>query len=206
MPTATTNALVASLLGRTFTAAEQTRADQLITWAEAQISAHCRGLTFGETDDEEATIYGDGDSILWLPKFPVRAVASVAIGGTALDSSEYRFTQLGQLERIWSSIGSALIEPGQTGRWPDAGVAVVVTYSYGWASGNIPEEVQLVATDLAASRFVNPEKVSQESIGDRSVSFAGNAGANAGGISGFHESLLRDWCRHSAFSSRQRSS
>jgi len=203
MPTAATVTDVEDLLGRSLTS-DSARVGRLLDRAEGIVSGEFPGLTFGAVANEVVTVETDGDDYVVLPNYPVTAIASVTIAGTALPSTGYAFDVLGNVRRIGSSVDAITYAEGARVRWPDAGVAVVFTYSYGFASAATPDVISSVVAELAAARVANPEQVTQESMGDRSHSYATAAGAGDDLTEG-QRRRLRHWNRRRFASARMRS-
>ena len=202
MPTAATVTDVEDYLGRDLSA-DTARIERLITRAEGIVAGDMPGLTFG-AGTETVTLYGDADEVLWLPKYPVTAVTSVTIDGVALVAGDYTVGTLGNLRRLSSSISDPQLS-GTPGLWPDAGTAIVVTYDYGISSSACPPELSAVVTELVAGRVANPEQLTQESMGDRSHSYAAPAAAGAGdSLSAGQRNRLRHWRRFRFASARIR--
>lgn len=188
MTNRTTVADVEDLLDRTLP--NTARVARLITRAEGIVAADMPGLTFG-TGTEQVSLEGDGDDYLVLPRYPVNAVNSVTIAGTALTAPEYSFDNLGRVRRLYSA------------RWPDAGTIVVVSYDYGFGATSVDPAVASVVAELVAARVNNPEHVTQESIGDRSHAFAETSGAGDDLTAG-QRHRLRHWRRNRFASARVR--
>ena len=206
MPTAATRTDVEDLVGEDLTASAA-RVDRLIERAEAIVAGDMPGFTFGAVVDDEVTIDPDGDDLLVLPYYPVTSVSAITIDGAALAADAFTFDTLGNVRRrIGGSILAGVDDSGLTYRWPDRGVDVVVTYSYGIASASPPAEVTAVVAELAAGRIVNPSQVAQESLGDRSIAYGAVAdGANSDGLSKSQRHRLRHWRRNRFASARVRS-
>ena len=206
MPTAAQVSDVENLTGADYTSAT-TRVEALLERAERTVLADMPGFTLGEVDDATVTVEGSGDSVLVLPYYPVRSVASVTIAGTPLAADEFTVDRLGNLRRLYSGEGNPHTYDGYLRprcRWPDAGVDIVVVYSYGEAASATPGVVRDVVAELAAGRLVNPTQVAQKSLGDRSVAF-GAGGANADGLTSEQRHRLRHWRRNRVASARVRS-
>jgi len=200
MPNAVTTADIEDLLGYSLTASDA-RVTRLITRAEDIVAGDMPGFTFGEVDDATVTLDADGDELLLLPYYPVRSVASVSVGGTALVAGDWSVDDLGTLRRT-SSVSST--GDGALSRWPDRGTDIVVVYSYGAGATSTPGEVAAVVAELAAGRVANPTQAAQESLGDRSISF-GSSGATGDDLSAGQRRRLRHWRRHRFASARVRS-
>lgn len=203
MPTAATITDVEDLLG-TSLADDADRVGRLLDRAEAIVAGEMPGFTFGAVTDDVVTVEADGDDLLELPYYPVTGITAIAIDGVTLGTDDYTFNVLGYVRRRVTALGNPHDEAGLTYRWPDRGVDIVVTYSYGVASASPPAEVTAVVAELAAGRIVNPSQAAQESLGDRSISF-GSSGATGDGLSHDQRRRLRHWRRHRFASARVRS-
>lgn len=201
--TAATRADVEALLMRDLSAYD-TAITRLLELAEGTLAADMPGLTFGPASST-VTVEGDGDEVLVLPYYPVRAVTSVAIAGVELDADAYRCDVLGRLRRRYDGAANPHDDTGGLICWPDAGVDIVVTYDYGFVASAMPPEMTTVVAELVSRRVVNPTGASQQSIGDRSESFAGAAGVDGGALADAHRNLLRHWRRNRYASARVRS-
>lgn len=204
MATAATVTDVEDLLGRLPDGSED-RVERLLVRAEGIVAAELVGFTFGEVDDDEATLTSDGDDILTLPHYPVRAVTAVTVNGVALNAAEYDVNTLGQMRRVGPAYSNPHDDGGTYGRWPDRGAVIVVTYDVGYASAATPPELRAVVAELAAARITNPSQVAQESLGDRSISY-GSAGGASDQLSADQRRRLRHWRRNRVASARVRSS
>ena len=203
MPSSATITDVEDLLGEDLTASTD-RVNRLIERAEGIVAGELPGFVFGAVVDAEVTIDPDGDDFLELPFYPVTGITSVTVNGAALAATDYTFDTLGFVRRRVTSVADPSTDTGLTYRWPDRGVDIVVTYSYGVASATPPAEVVAVVAELAAGRIVNPSQAAQESLGDRSISF-GSGGATGDGLNDDQRRRLRHWRRHRFASARVRS-
>jgi len=205
MPTAATRTDVEDLVGEDLTASAD-RVDRLLERAEAIVAGDMPGFTFGPVVDGEVTIDPDGDDLLVLPYYPVTGITSITVDGVAIAADGYTFDTLGNVRRRLGGVIADADDSGLTYRWPDRGVDIVVTYSYGVASASPPAEVTAVVAELAAGRIVNPSQVAQESLGDRSIAYGAVAdGANSDGLSKSQRHRLRHWRRNRFASARVRS-
>jgi hypothetical protein len=196
MPSAATPTDVADLLGLDagIPADAVDRVERLLERAEQLIAADLPGFTFGETSGT-VEVYGDGDDYLLLPYYPARNVTACTIGGTTVDVDELVVDSLGRLRRL--SSGDAHVGTAGRYRWPDDGVAVVVTYDYGVGVSSCPPEVAAVAAELVAERYGNPDGVVQETLGDRSRMFSQSSQRGVTlELSAGHRHRLRHWRRN----------
>ncbi len=207
MPTAASIADVEVLLGVTTlsTASASARTERLLERAERTVLTELPGFTLGvEVDDDEATLEGDGETLLMLPNYPVRSVTSVTVDGVALPADSWTFNTLGELRRRAVGTGNPHTVAGGQHRWPDRGVDIVVVYSHGYAASATPGVIRDLVAELAAGRIVNPSQVAQESLGDRSVSHGSLESPNADGLNTSQLRRLRNWRRNRVASVRQR--
>jgi hypothetical protein len=201
MPTAATVTDVSDIVGRSL-AADTARVERLIVRAEGILAGDMPGLTFGAAA-ETVTLEADGDSYLTCPRYPVTGITSITINGSALAATDYTFDILGRIKRRSALITETAGGGGTRVNWPDAGVDIVVAYSYGFAASAVPPYMTGVVAELAAGRVINPEQRAQESLGDRSVSFASTAGSGDQLTAG-QRNLLRNWRRNRFASARIR--
>lgn len=157
---------LASYLGVTFTAEERSRADDLLEQASAAIQNYT-GQRLEYVEDDEVTLYAQGEGRLFLPELPVVEVSSVEVDGTALTSTQFSWETGGALSRGTTLWGSAATFPP---------VDVVVTYSHGYET--IPSDIRLACMQLAATGFRGTEGVSSESIGTYAVSYSDAEGTD----------------------------
>jgi hypothetical protein len=123
--------------------------------------ATCR--TIAEQDFTEATetiaLDGTGTDALLLPQLPVSSISSVTVSGTA--TTAYVLTDRGMLVK-------------QSGVWPRGRQNVVVKYKHGYRSTDVPDDVRMVALELAKRLVIQGPAVS-ETNGDVSVRYGLNA-------------------------------
>lgn len=180
------------------------RVERLITKAEQLVAAELPGFTFTPATGATATVYGDADDYILLPSYPVSAVTACTIAGTTVPLDELDVDVLGRLRRLSSSYPEHLADHGGRLRWPDDGVAIVVTYDVAAASAVAPEVLAIVC-ELVAGRYDNPSQVTQESMGDRSRSYAAAAASGYGAnLSPGQLRRLRNWRRTRVLASRVR--
>lgn len=209
MPTAASIADVETLIGVTTLSTDATasaRTEALIERAERTVLDDLPGFTLGAVDDDTVTVEGTGEAVLLLPYYPVRSVTSVTVDGVDLDVTEVTFDVLGNLRRRYTGVTNPHLYDGNTIRWPDRGVDIVVVYSYGYPASATPGAVRDVVAELAAGRIVNPMQVAQEGLGDRSISFGGADNPNGDGLNKQQRHRLRHWRRNRYGTTRVRSS
>jgi hypothetical protein len=114
--------------------------------------------TFGETN-ETVTLDGSGTDAMVLPGVPVSRVSSVTVAGTA--TTEFvADTRRGMLVK-------------QSGLWPRGRMNVVVRYTHGYRSTDVPDDVRMVALNLAGRLLVQgPKNAMAETNGDVQIRYA----------------------------------
>ena len=181
------------------------RVDRLIAKAEDAVAGELPGFTFGATSAGTVTVYGDGDDYLLLPYYPASNVTACTVGGTVVDVAELAVDSLGRLRRYSGDTNNPHRTEGARSRWPDDGVAVVVTYDYGVGSASAcPPEVAAVVVELVAVRYTNPDGIVQESLGDRSRMFSQSSSSAGLELSAGQLRRLRNWRRNRVASARMR--
>lgn len=143
---------VEAVLLRALTDTEQPHLDRLLEMASAKAERYC-GRRFARVEDDVITVGQLGDAEVYLPSPPVEAVTAVTLGGAALATSLYEWSEQGR-------IGSL------AGWWSGP---LTVTYTHGYAT--IPADVALGVATIVAERFSGPEP------GVRSETIAGFATA-----------------------------
>lgn len=94
-----------------------------------------------------------GQCKVWLPDYPVTAVASVTVAGVAVTD--------------YSRVGQILYRSGGFGdSYTDPPVALVVTYTHGLA--DVTPDIKAAILDTAASAYLNPGTTIREQIDDYS--------------------------------------
>lgn len=163
-----TNADLATRLGLTLTAPEQTRADALLSQASDMIRAQVRQQVTKVANDVWVTRGVWGNRLLF-PQRPPISVASITakfMNGTSttIDPITY-FIDRDELVRYdWPlsfTIGNGWLGPG----WE-----LTITYDHGYdpAANPVPYQLALcktVALEAVARVWVNPEAATQEMIG-----------------------------------------
>lgn len=114
------------------------------------------GQQIEEVAGDVIVLDGSGTTVLMLPEVPVSAVASVAIDGDALDTTEYEWSADGYVRRI-------------NGVWPANLRNIEVEYDHGYAT--IPTIVVSITAKLAARSLDTPLAVRQEAIGAYSATY-----------------------------------
>lgn len=131
-----------------------------------EVSAVCRtkaGQVFSLVEDDVITFDGPGTAKIILPEVPVVSVASVAdVNDEVLDTNDWMLdTRYGILYR-------------RGGRWTKGDQNFTVTYTHGYADGELPDDVRLVALSLA-QRIYLQGPVLFEIMGNHHVRYSGPA-------------------------------
>lgn len=164
-------------------------ANRALTEATAAIRNYTRQY-LELVEDEEITLDGHGGMRLFLPQLPVVSVSAVVEDDETLTANEdYKLGQYGILYRLGGY------------RWPREVQIVAVTYSHGYDP--LPDDIVAVATRAAARAYQSGLRasddegvlgVSSKSLGDYSVSFAGEQGGGQGeGVMGASAARLLLW-------------
>lgn len=133
---------------------DATRAQLLLDLASASV-AEAAGVPIAALDGDEVTLYGTGSPLLLLPAWPVTAVATVTVDGTAVTG----FT--------WNRAGELRYSGGWT-----RGADIVVTYSHGYAEAAVPTTIKSVTLEVAARGLMNPQRL-QSYTGDGTAAVFG---------------------------------
>jgi hypothetical protein len=180
-------------VSKTVPAGDLTRVNRLIAMVSARVVSYT-GQRFDEAS-ETITVY-PVDGIARLPQRPVTAVASVVKDGTLLDSSLYAWTANGYLRPVQSTDAAWLLET-----WPSC--QLVVTYTHGYAAGDLPADVSMVVAEIVAERWLagsqNAEGLVSESIDGYAAAW-GSSSSPASALSPDHKQVL-DAYRRSKFAS-----
>ena len=167
-----------ALLQVTVPAEKQTAATAAIVEARAAIQAYCE-QQIELVEDDELTLDSNGGTRLLLPELPVLAVSAVVEDDEVLTvDDDYKVGQYGILYRIGA-------------RWAVGVQNVMVTYSHGHET--IPQVIADVCARAAARRYQAGLRASEsdavpgvqaKSLGDFSVTFAGEGGGAGEGTLG----------------------
>lgn len=122
------------------------------------------GQVFTAVPQDSVTLDGTDTDALPLPERPVTTIRTVSVEGTAVD--DYTVNDNGILFR------GTVTGDGST--WPRGRQNVTVVYDHGYADGEVPASVRMVALGLASRLWVQGVAVS-ESIGQSSVTYGGPA-------------------------------
>lgn len=148
------------------TTEETAQAELLLDLAAGAVEDECGQAL--ELAPDTAVLDGTGTGRLILPRWPVTAVDTVTLleDGDVLEEgprADYTWSRSGVLHR-------------KCGRWPCEAQAIEVDYTAG--HDPIPKSVARIVLRLAADAWNNPLKVSAETLGDHSLTYASAAEAN----------------------------
>lgn len=107
--------------------------------------------------DEQITLPGSSEPVLFLPQRPVVGVSAVSISGTAL--TDYSLLSGGRLSRRLGWY------------WPSAYPSVTVTYTHGYFT--IPANIRAAALLVARRLYENPAGLRSETIGSYAYTVGG---------------------------------
>lgn len=136
----------------------------IATTAACDIVRDAAEQVFSEVAQDTVVLDGTDTDALPLPHLPVQTVRTVSVAGTAVD--DYTLNDNGILFR--GTVG------GCESTWPAGRQNVTVVYDHGYADGEIPASVRMIALGLASRIYVQGPAVS-ETIGQASVSYGGPA-------------------------------
>lgn len=176
-----------ALLGREFnTDAQRERAEAALRIATTRIQAEARQHFFLVEDDvvELHPQFGRAYEIS-LPERPVVAVGALTIDGSTIAS--YEVTRWG---RVRATVGDLLTPFPVANRDPRKPALVTVTYTHGYADGEIPQELQDICLVVATRLLANPEGFTQEGMGQYQASYGDAAGVT---LTQDEIRLLRRW-------------
>jgi hypothetical protein len=118
--------------------------------------------------NDVAVLDGNGRESILLPVWPTTAVAEVLLDDQALtEGSDYSWSEAGILRRLGWNI------------WPDRLRCLQVTYTHGWPTGEIPEDIQEAVLERAEAGFTIPVGVQSKAVGGQSVTFGAQAASGA---------------------------
>ena len=163
-PTALATATqLATLLQRSFTAAEAAAADLVLDIASETIRTFCH-QTLSLVEDDTLTVWADWRTELWLPERPVTELTSITVDGVLVDDSTYTWDQSGEVRfsPVWTSSGPTPWHRRQA----------VIVYSHGFDP--MRADLRGMCLELAKAAVVTPDAgggVTQEQIGNYSVTF-----------------------------------
>lgn len=167
MPLAT-QANVEALLLRALTANELIHFAALAALADTAIEGELPGFTLA-ADSETVDVRVNLDGELWTPSYPVTAVTSVTFNGAAVADPD--FEAFGPIRPPASWGWSDKYRDA----WPHGAVASV-SYTFGYAPGDEPASLGLVAAEMVAAALTGPQGgVRQEQLGDHMVGYSDKA-------------------------------
>ena len=153
-------------------------ARRAILEASAAIQNYCHQTIEAVENDVESYMFVRGNR-LFLPELPVTEVSEVEEDGEVLtETDDYLLDKHGVLHRVG-------------GNWAGGSALIMVTYSHGYAT--LPDDLVGVATRMAARAYQAGLRaaslngvpgVSSTTLGDYSVSFSGEGGAQSDGVMG----------------------
>lgn len=182
------------LLGRDLTDDENDRVERLIELAEGAVEDALPGFSIA-TGIETVEITSDDPDTLWTPRYPVTALAELAVDDITVDATFYRVTRKGRITLIPD--GTPWIANGPDFA-PWFGGRLTVSYDYGLdppPPAIVNAVASLVAQQLRA-QSANPAGAMSYSIGSYSEAHgvAGQA-ALAAGMVVIPTVGLRRWSR-----------
>ena len=135
-----------------------TRAELALELASAAVEsvAKANHATIAQLANEERLIDGSGTAVVNLPTWPVAAITTVELDGTAVTG--FSWSRNGVLER-------------DSGVWTSGRRNVKVTATYGFAEP--PTEIKAVTLQAASRAVLNPARLNSFSDGQVSVGFGG---------------------------------
>lgn len=142
----------ADRLGIELTAAQEARADALLTRASGLVQTETR-QTIELTEDDELTIRGSRENTILLPGRPIVDIASITLGGEEIDG--------------WYTDGAELV---RVGGWGTPSDEIVVTYTHGHEE--IPDAIKEVVLAAVTRVWVNPGQVVSERLGQAQQTYA----------------------------------
>ena len=143
---------LADRLETEFSAADESRADGLLTRVSGLVQAEARQV-IERVEDDEFVFYGIRETSVLLPERPVVSVSSVTIDGEPLEVN-------------WTLDGDHLVH--RFG-WP-LQARVVVTYTHGYEP--VPDAIKEVVLGAVVRGWVNPGNVMSERLGQAQMTYA----------------------------------
>jgi hypothetical protein len=164
LPALATVADLATLLGRTFTEAQELQAQALLDQASSVVRSYVR-LDITQATTTDTFTMRRADPVLHqcagavtLPQRPVTDIATVRINGVEISDWWQDGSEL--LLRSW-----AWDSPPAANRAPQ----VTVTYTHGWAE--VPGDIRAIVLQAANRVLVNPSGIRSETVGGESVTY-----------------------------------
>lgn len=122
------------------------------------------------------TMDGPGGTVLQLPSKHVTDVSSVTEAGVVTDTSVYRWSELGEIERS--------TEFWQNGRWNSIWArgyrTIVATFTSGY--DDPPPELSTMAMSMTARTLASPTGATREQAGGVAIQYALSSTHAAGGL------------------------
>lgn len=205
LPSLATVADLAAILGRTFTAAQESQAQALLDQASSIVRAYVRlDITRATTTDTFTMRWSDRQHLgtpfdcnrhgqVTLPQRPVETVTSVEVNGTVTQDWWLEQDQLYLRSVPWLGPPGAHQAP-----------QVEVTYTHGWDP--VPGDIQAIVMQAANRVMVNPSGIRSETVGGISTTYLIPAtGENLAVLLSRTEMRVLDRYRRTAGSVRLRS-
>lgn len=198
---------LATLLGITFTTAQQAQAELALDLASAAIREYTR-----QQIDRSVTVdrlAGCWEQDLRLPQYPVNAVLDVAINDIHIDPSGYFWNKRQHLRRgmdfTINEFDFVDIDPtepmrqGATGmyryHWDGPRATVTVTNDHGYDI--IPEEIRAICLQAASRCVINPFGLQSERLGAYDVRYTRfGSGGLVISLDADEEGRLRRWRKY----------
>lgn len=155
-------------LGIDFTAEEDIRAEMLLTLASGLIQ-DAAGQQIALVTDDELTMPGTNADRITLPQRPVVSVTSITLDGSELAEGTDWYLKDNTIYRISSSLSDS---DSICGGFGSPTQTLVITYTHGYATTDIPGLVTSICLEAAVRVWTNPGAVIAERIGDEDVTYA----------------------------------
>lgn len=165
------------------------QADALIEMISADVQAAARNRIVRGTD-VAVKLAGTWSRDLDLPQRPVVAVTSVALNGTTISAGEFEWNERSLIRR-GGEIGTDGVSPLDGAHWGGPASTVAVTYTYGYATADVPDVVKSLVKRVAARTIGNTGGVSQETLGPYSVSYGNVLAAGGSHVTKHEAKMLR---------------
>lgn len=136
--------------------------DPLVLEAASGVARAYCGWQVSASAAHQVTLDGHGGPLLALPCPHVTDVSAVSVDDETLDESTYGWSAAGLLRRIG-------------GQWPVGYRRIAVTYTGGYTT--VPPEIVAVVCSIASRQSVTTPGVSSRRIGERQLSYSGDAGS-----------------------------